>query len=134
MGRAVALPLAAGTLLTETDLGPGADPPERAGRGGLGPETGAVPAGGDSRRPGPGRHQPQQYGRRGGRRCRRPREPPSSCPRSPPPSSGCSRLPQTTSDSAVVEVQLAEGDGAAVATAASAGDIALVLVSPGSTS
>lgn len=133
VGRAVALPLAAGTLLTESDLGPGADPPSGQAVVGLALK--------------PGQYPPEVTA---GDRVLVVTNPSSTAdaaavaattsgttvvvPPVPATVVGVESASQTTSDSAVVEVQLAEGDGAAVATAASAGDIALVLVSPGSTS
>jgi hypothetical protein len=133
IGRAVALPLAAGTLLTETDLGPGADPPSGQAVVGLALK--------------PGQYPPEVTA---GDRVLVVTNPSSTAdaaaaaatdsgttvvvPPVPATVVGVESASETDSDSAVVEVQLAEGDGASVATAASAGDIALVLVSPGSTS
>ena len=132
MGRAVALPLAAGTLLTETDLGPGADPPSGQAVVGLALKPGQYPpevTAGDrvlvvtnpsstddvgSRRPVPPT-----------------REPPSSCPRSPPPSSACSRLPRPPRTAPWWRSNWRRATAPTVATAASAGDIALVSSRPG---
>jgi hypothetical protein len=133
VGRAMALPVAAGTLLTESDLGPGADPPSGQAVVGLALKPGQYPADVTA-----------------GDRVLVVTNPSSTAdtaaagatgsgttvvvPPVPAIVVGVQSASATTSDSAVVEVQLAEGDGAAVATAASAGDIALVLVSSGSTS
>jgi hypothetical protein len=132
VGRAVALPLAAGTLLTESDLGPGADPPSGQAVVGLALK--------------PGQYPPEVTA---GDRVLVVTNPSSTAdaaaagatdsattavvPPIPATVVGVESASETNSDSAVVEVQLGEGDGASLA-AASAGDIALVLVSPGSTS
>jgi hypothetical protein len=134
VGRAVALPLAAGTLLTETDLGPGADPPSGQAVVGLALKPGQYPpevTAGDQvlvvTNPSSTADAAAAAATDSGTTV--------VVPPVPATVVGVQSASETTSDSAVVEVQLAEGDGATVAAAAASdGDIALVLVSPGSTS
>jgi hypothetical protein len=133
VGRAVALPLAPGTLLTESDLGPGADPPSGQAVVGLALKPGQYPPeviAGDRvlvvTNPGSTADAAVAGATDSG----------TSAVVPPVPATvvGVQSASETNSDAAVVAIQLAEGDGASVATAASAGDIALVLISPGSNS
>jgi len=135
IGRAVALPLAAGTLLTEADLGAGADPPAGQAVVGLAVKPGQYPpdvTAGDRVLvvTSPASTITSGATSTGGT------DTATSGVTSPVPATvvGVQSSSETNSNTAVVSIQLAEGDAAAVATAASAGDIALVVVSPRSNS
>jgi len=123
------------TLLTETDLGAGADPPAGQAVVGL-----AVK---------PGQYPPDvTAGDRvlvvtnpastitSGATSTGSTDAATSGVTSPVPATvvGVQSSSATNSDTAVVSIQVAEGDAAGIATAASAGDIALVVVSPRSNS
>jgi hypothetical protein len=126
VGRPVAFPLAPGSLLTDTDLGPAALPPSGQAVVGLALKPGQYPpdiaAGAQVLVVIDGSNTSGSSTSSG-----------SSSADAPIPATviGIDAPPADSSDSAVVSVQLAEGNGAAVASAGSAGNVALVMVSAG---
>lgn len=127
IGHPVAIPVASGSLLTEADLGPSSVPPSGQAVVGLALKPGQYP---------PGITAGAQVlvvvdgSASSGS---------SSSSSGPSPADapieatviGVGLGPTDSSDSVVVSVQMAEGNGAAVATAGSAGNVALVMVSTG---
>jgi SAF domain len=126
VGRPVALPLAPGTLLTDTDLGPAALPPSGQAVVGLALKAGQYP-------PDITAGAAVLVVINGSNSSGASTSSSSSPADAPIPATviGINAPPPDSSDSAVVSVQLAEGNGAAVASAASAGNVALVMVSAG---
>jgi len=124
VGHPVSLPLAAGSLLTDADLGPSALPPSGQAVVGLALKPGQYPPG-------------ITAGARvlvviGGSTSSSSTASSGSSPADAPIEStvlGVEAAPTDSSDTVVASVQLAEGNGAAVAAAGSAGNVALVIVS-----
>lgn len=127
IGHPVAMPLSAGSLLTEGDLGPSAVPPGGQAVVGLALKPGQYPTGTTA-----GARVLVVIG--GGTGSSGSSTSASSTGDAPIEATIISidPAPSTSSDSVVVSVQLAEGNAAAVAAAGSGGSVALVLVSSGS--
>jgi hypothetical protein len=127
VGHPVALPLAPGSLLTEADLGPSALPPTGQAVVGLALKPGQYPPGITAGA--------QVLVVIGGSTSSASSTSSGSSPADAPIAAtvvGVEPAPTDSSDSVVVSIQLAEGNGAAVAAAGSAGNVALVIVSSGS--
>jgi hypothetical protein len=127
VGHPVSLPLASGSLLTDADLGPSALPPSGKAVVGLALKPGQYPPGITAGA--------QVLVVIGGSTSSGSSTSSSGSPLADAPVEatvvGVEPAPTDSSDSVVVSVQLAEGNGAAVAAAGSAGNVELVIVSSG---
>jgi hypothetical protein len=126
VGHPVALPLSPGSLLTQSDLGPSALPPSGQAVVGLALKPGQYPPGITAGA--------QVLVVVGGSTSSGSTSSSGSSPTDAPIEAavvGVEAAPTDSSDSVVVSVQLAEGNGAAVAAAGSAGNVALAIVSSG---
>lgn len=126
IGRPVALPLVAGSLLTQANLGPSALPPKGQAVVGLALKPGQYPPGISA-----GAHVLVVVS--GGSGSSGSSAAASSAADAPIEATvtGVDQAPTNSSDSLIVSVQLAEGNGSAVAAAGSSGNVALVIVSSG---
>jgi hypothetical protein len=126
VGHPVALPLTSGTLLTKADLGPSAGPPNGQSVVGLALKPGQYP-------PGITSGSQVLVVISGGSASSASSSSGSSSTDVPLNATviGVEEAPVNSSDSVVVSLQLAEGGGPAVATAGSAGNVALAIVSAG---
>jgi hypothetical protein len=128
VGRPVALPVTSGSLLVPSDLGPSTGPPDGRAMVGLALKPGQYPPGmaaGERVLVVMGAPNSGGSGSSGFST--------SSSSNAAAPLAGTvmsvEQAPANTSESIIVSVQLAEGNGAAVASAASAGNVALAVVS-----
>jgi hypothetical protein len=128
VGHPVALPLTSGSLLTAADLGPSILPPSGQAVAGLALKPGQYPPGITA-----GAQVLVVVSGSTSTGSSSSSDSPSDAPIEATVV-GVEPAPTDSSDSVVVSVQLAEGNGAAVAAAGGAGNVALVMVSSGAAS